>query len=218
MALAGLGLIAFIVVHLLGNLTLYRSDGQAFNQYAHVLQSVGRLVLLAEGGLALLFLIHSFIGVWVKIVAWRARGSVGYDITQSKGGPSYSNWASRTMIYTGPVILFFVILHVWQFRFGPGVEEGYVTIINGVAVRDLYRLVVEAFMSPLIAGLYIAAMVVVGFHLRHAFWSGWQSLGLMSPRCSKMIYGIGLVFAILVAAGFLFIPVWIFLMSYGAFK
>ncbi len=209
MAFSGLGLVGFVIVHLLGNLTLYRSEGTAFNAYAHTLDSLGVLKLIAEFGLIGVFGLHIYTGLTVKMHNLSAR-PIGYNQTRSKGGPSLSNPASRNMIITGLVILGFLILHIWQFRFGPGIEAGYVADAKGEAVRDLHRLVVETLKNPLFAGIYSAVMILLGMHLRHGFWSAFQSLGAMNARLTRPIYGFGFVLALLLAAGFLGIPVWIY--------
>jgi succinate dehydrogenase / fumarate reductase cytochrome b subunit len=115
------------------------------------------------------------------------------------------------MIYTGVVVLAFLVYHVLTFKYGPGVDEGYVMTIDGVAVRDLYRLVVETFAQLPYTIIYVAVMALLGFHLRHGFWSAFQSLGMNHPRYTPIIYGIALLFAVVMAVGFLIIPVAVYL-------
>ena len=115
------------------------------------------------------------------------------------------------MIITGSVIGAFLVFHIWQFKFGPGVESGYVAQVHGKEVRDLHRLVVETFKQPLFVAIYCFVMALLGMHLRHGFWSAFQSLGVNNPRISKPIYGMAWVIAVLVSAGFFFIPVWIYI-------
>jgi succinate dehydrogenase / fumarate reductase cytochrome b subunit len=209
MALSGLGLVGFVIVHLLGNLTLFQSDGAAFNAYAHALDSLGVLKLVAEFALIGIFGLHIYTGLTVKAKNSSAR-PVGYSKYQSKGGPSLSNPASRNMIVTGLVILGFLVLHIWQFRFGPGMDAGYVAELKGESIRDLHRLVVETFQNPLFAGIYAAVMLLLGAHLRHGFWSAFQSLGAMNARYTKSVYALGLALAAVLAVGFLAIPFWIY--------
>ena len=70
--------------------------------------------------------------------------------------------------------------------------------------------VAEAFADEVYLVSYVAVMVILGFHLRHGFWSAFQSLGGHHPRYTPVIYGIGVVFAVLLALGFLVIPVWFY--------
>lgn len=207
-ALTGLGLGIFVIVHLLGNLTLYLPEGMWFNMYADSLQKMGVVLLFAEVGLAAVILIHAIMATWVSIDAKAAR-PISYKSKQSKG-IVYSNTASRNMIITGLILLGFIILHIIQFRLGPGISQGYVSEVHGEKIRDLHRLVHETFQNPLFVGVYVAVMFFLGVHLRHGYWSLFQSLGTMSPRFSRAIYLGGTLLAVILAAGFLFIPIWIY--------
>ena len=209
MSVSGLSLVLFVIVHLLGNLTLFKSDGAAFNAYAFALDNLGVIKCIAEIRLVLVFGLHIYTALTLKVKNSSAR-PVGYRKVQSKGGPSLSNPASRNMIITGSVLLGFLILHIWQFRFGPGVEAGYVTDVKGETARDLHRLVVETFQNPMFAAIYTGVMFFLGMHLRHGFWSAFQSLGAMNARLTKPVYALGLALAAVLAVGFLLIPVWIY--------
>lgn len=210
MALTGLALVGFIVMHLAGNLSLYSSDSSHFNAYAAALENLGKLKEFAEYGLIFLFGTHIILALCLKKSHIAAR-PIGYKMQKSKGDPSKSTLGSRNMIITGTVLLAFLILHISQFTLGPSIEQGYATQLKGEQVRDLYRLVHETFKNPMFVGIYVAVMIFLGLHLRHGFWSAFQSLGAMNPRLSKPIYGLALLLALLVAAGFLFIPVWIYM-------
>lgn len=210
MALTGLGLVVFVITHLLGNLSLYRPDGTAFNTYAHTLESWGMVLYLAEIGLLGAFLVHILVAFALTKNNREAR-PVAYRGLKSKGGQTLSNSSSRNMIVTGAVLLGFLILHIWQFKYGPGTDAGYVFEgANGIAQRDLHRLVHETFRNPLYVLIYCGAMLFLGLHLRHGFWSAFQSLGAMNSRLTKPVYALGVVVAALLAAGFFFIPLWIY--------
>ncbi len=218
MSISGLALLGFIVVHLLGNLTLYAPTGAAFNQYAKSLHDLGPLLLVAEIGLAGLFLFHAAVAIGIHLKSKDARG-VGYEARQtSKGGSSKFGLEANNMIITGLVLLAFVIGHVIHFRFGPGIAEGYTTMIDGEPARDLYRLVAEEFRKPVVSILYMLVMLFLGLHLRHGFWSWLQSMGAMAPKYTKPIYAIGTAFAVVVALGFLGIPIWFLVDGPGLFK
>jgi succinate dehydrogenase / fumarate reductase cytochrome b subunit len=83
-------------------------------------------------------------------------------------------------------------------------------MVNGVMVHDLYRIVAETFSKIQWVIFYSGSMIFLGFHLRHGYWSAFQSLGIMNPRWSKPIYAFGLILAILLAVGFFFIPIYIY--------
>lgn len=207
--LTGLMLSVFVAVHLLGNLTLLFGRGEAFNRYAHSLERWGLLLYAGELGLLLAFVIHAVTAVAFYRKSREAR-PVGYYKVTSGGKPSRKSVSSSTMVYTGLLLLVFTILHLKTFKFGPGVGQGYVMQLQGENVRDLYRLVVEVFSNRWYVLWYVGAMLFLGFHLHHGFWSAFQSLGAYSPRLTPAIYMTGIVFAIVIAGGFLFLPIWIY--------
>jgi len=209
--LTGLLLSGFIVGHLIGNLLLLVGP-EAFNAYAHFLETFGHgfAVYVAEAGLILVFLFHIVTGLTVAWDRLRARPA-RYVKMANAGGASHKTIASRSMIVTGLIILVFLVLHIWMFKFGPGVDAGYTTSVDGETSRDLYRLVVEWFQIGPVTAAYVLVMLLLGTHLRHGFWSAFQSLGANNPKYMPFIYGFGSVFAVVMAIGFLVIPVIIYL-------
>ena len=119
------------------------------------------------------------------------------------------------MAISGLVLFVFVVVHVIQMRFGPSVEAGYTATLNNQTIRDLYRLVIETFKNPLWVGFYVAGMIAVGMHVRHGFWSMFQSMGVMNKRMTPCFYRLGTLFAIIVALGFITIPVVLFIKNGG---
>jgi succinate dehydrogenase / fumarate reductase, cytochrome b subunit len=209
-AVAGLGLCAFISVHLLGNLALLTGNAVGFNKYAHFLTSTGVGLYFVEGGLVLFFLCHIITGTavwWSKQVA----RPDSYRKSSGAGGNSRMNLASKTMIYTGALMLIFTVYHLITFKYGPGIDQGYVMTIDGIAVRDLYRLTLEVFSKPAYVIFYVVMMILLGYHLWHGFWSAFQSLGVNHPRYTPVINGVGMLFAVVMACGFLILPIVIFL-------
>jgi len=209
MAITGLGWFVFVVAHLIGNLLLLSADPQIFNRYSYTLISLGFPLVIAEIVLLIGLLVHIFSALSVTLDNWRAR-SQGYAVYRSRGAPSKKTISSSSMIYTGIVLAIFIPLHVYKFKYGPGVEQGYAVMLDGEKVRDLHRLVVEVFSSKWYVTWYVGAMVFLGFHLRHGFWSAFQSLGLYHPKLTWVAYALGLVFALLLAAGFIVIPLWVY--------
>lgn len=209
-AIAGLALCAFISVHLLGNLALLTGKAEAFNKYAHFLLNTGVALYFAEAGIVIFLLGHMITGTAVWWNKQTARPEA-YRKSGGAGSPSRMTLSSRTMIYTGAVLLIFTVLHLITFKYGPGVAQGYAVTIDGVVMRDLFRLTVEVFSQPLYVIWYVFAMAFMGFHLRHGFWSAFQSLGANHPRYMPVIEGFGFLFAVVMALGFLIIPIVIYL-------
>jgi len=197
-ALTGLGLFFFLIGHLSGNL-LFILGPSAFNQYSHTLVS-NPLVYVAEAGLIAIFLLHIFKAVGLYAGAKAAR-PIAYSRTEWAGGPSRKSWSSTTMIFTGIVVLGFVILHLRKFKFGTWYEtpEG---------IRDLYRLQLEIFSHPGYVAFYMVAMVMIGFHLWHGVPSVAQSLGIDHPKYTPRILWIGRAVAVLIAGGFFILPLY----------
>ncbi|MBS1912694.1 MAG: succinate dehydrogenase cytochrome b subunit [Bacteroidetes bacterium] len=207
--ITGVLLVLYLIAHISGNLSLLGNDPTAFNKYGAFLHGFGKLFYLVEIGLGVTILLHAYIGItiWMRK---RAARKQGYAVHGSKGAPSKQSISSRTMIITGTVMLVFITVHVLQFRFGPGEAEGYVqTLSDGTKIHDLRRITVETFSHIGWVVFYVGAVLLLGFHLRHGIWSMLQSLGAMKPRASGTIYALAFILAIILAAAFIFLPIWI---------
>jgi len=213
MGFSGLMLCGFIIVHLIGNLTLLLPDKDPFNKYANFLTTgVGNVIYVAEFLLASVFLIHFIYALFVTFDNWRARPQK-YAVVKDAKHTSKKSLASRTMIYTGIVVIVFLVWHLLHFKFG---EMIMYTTADGQVIRDLYIVVYKFYGNIVNIVLYIAVMALLGFHLSHGFWSAFQSLGLNGKRFTPFIYGIAAIFAVVMAAGFIVLPVWIFIITGGA--
>lgn len=210
-SVTGLGLILYITLHLAGNLLILQGP-QVFNLYANGLHELGWFLHALEVVLAICFALHAYVGisVWMRRQKHRPEG---YDKYQSKEGNSHNNWLSRGMLYSGLIILAFLIWHILQFR--QGYFHTNIVMIDGQRVHDLRALVVSTFQQPWFAGTYAFVMVVLGFHLFHGFWSAFKSLSMKEGGFSSFIYGLGIFFAAVIAIGFLFIPLFIYFTSGG---
>jgi succinate dehydrogenase / fumarate reductase, cytochrome b subunit len=199
----GVLLFLYLILHIAGNLLIVLGP-ETFNTYAHALIS-NPLVVPVEIGLLIVFLIHLFKAIRMTFQNRQARPAK-YARKQWAGGASQKSVASSSMILTGLAILVFVPIHVMTFKYGAHYEyaEG---------IRDLYRLEVENFSSPLAVGLYVVAMVLVGLHLWHGVPSSFQSVGVEGPRFTPLIRTIGKVSALVIAGGFIFITLWVFLQA-----
>jgi succinate dehydrogenase / fumarate reductase cytochrome b subunit len=198
-ALTGLALFLYLIVHLGGNLLILMGP-QAFNGWGHRLTS-NPLILPVEIGLAAIFIIHIYKTVTMWWANRKARPGRYYK-KEWAGDPSRKSVASSTMIYTGLITLLFVVLHVKMFKFGEAQRVG------PDREADLFTLVTGTFHDPLWVIFYEICLVVLGFHLWHGFSSAFESLGIHRSRSNAGIVRLGKVLAIIIAGGFFFIPIW----------
>lgn len=200
--LTGLALFAYLILHLIGNALVFAGP-DVFNEYAHTLIS-NPLILPIEIGLIAIFLVHIYKTVQMWIGNQQAR-PVKYASKTWAGHTSRKSVASTTMIYSGLVAVFFVLVHVKQFRFGS------YYLVGDTAVRDLYRTEIEVFSSPLWVAFYVVCTLIVGLHLRHGISSAFQSLGLDHPLYTRRLTLWGIIGAIVIGGGLAFIPIWVYL-------
>jgi len=198
MGLTGLLLCGFLISHLAGNCLIYVGP-KAFNSYAHALVS-NPLIYVAEAILASIFLVHIGLGITLTMQNKAAR-PVGYYVKTKTGRGA--TFASSTMPYTGIIILLFLIWHIVNFKFGTYYEVTH----DGIVMRDLYRLLIEYFHNPLHVAGYIFAMLAMGIHLSHGFWSAFQSVGFNHPKYNCLIKCGAKVFAVAMTLGFSALPV-----------
>ncbi|HSC26015.1 MAG TPA: succinate dehydrogenase cytochrome b subunit [Vicinamibacterales bacterium] len=201
--LTGLALFAYLILHLAGNAIIFLGQ-DAFNGYSHMLIS-NPLVIVVEVGLLLIIVLHIYktVRMWI---ANRAARPVHYEKKEPARHTSRKSLASTTMIGTGIVTAFFVLIHVRQFRFGT-----YYLVDGSEGVRDLYRTEIEVFQQPLWVVFYVVCTLLVGLHLRHGISSAFQSLGFEHPRYTRRIVQWGIAGAALIGGGLAFIPIWVYL-------
>lgn len=200
MALAGLFLIVFLVMHLSINLLLLRNDGGAAYTSAVHFMTTNPLIKIMEVFLFGGFLIHIVFGVIIQIKNWMAR-PVRYKVE----GFSQTSFFSKFMIHTGIVIFIFLVVHFINFYF---VKLGLVAPPEGLGKHDFYQMASLLFASRFYSILYIILMVFLGFHLQHAFQSAFQTLGLNHTRYTPFIKALGTFYAIVVSLGFAIIPLY----------
>ena len=206
MALTGLFLILFLIVHLIGNLQLLKSDqGEAFNVYAKFMTSNPVIKVISYVNYAFI-LLHL---IWAILLTQRnrtARGAEGYAVNKNS-----SPWTSRSMGILGTLIFIFLIIHLrgfWaQMHWGGIPTKTY----DGEEVKDLYAVVDLAYSTAWYVVLYVVSMAVLAFHLWHGFASAFQTLGLNHAKYNPLIKFVGQAFAIIVPALFALIPIWMFL-------
>lgn len=205
----GLGLVIFVIGHLLGNLTLFFS-ASAYNQLAAVIEGLGPLTYTVEFGLLAIALIHATIGLNIYLGKRQAR-PVNYTEYQSAGDPSRQTLSSRTMIISGLILGGFLGVHLATFKFGtvyaiPGT-------LPGSAQRDLARLVFETFHKPSYTAGYVVVLSLLGLHLRHGIWSALQSLGIATKPVVSVASA---VLGCAIALGFIGLPLAIYFGLIGA--
>jgi succinate dehydrogenase cytochrome b subunit len=202
-ALTGIGLVAYMVLHLAGNVLIF-AGADTFNAYSHTLIS-NPLLLPVEIGLLAIFLLHVYKAVTNYLTNSAAR-PVRYAIKKRAHHTSRKSLASSTMIWSGLFVFVFIIIHVWQFRFGTYYETG-----GEIPIRDLARTEFEVFAQPGWVIFYVIATLLVGLHLRHGISSAFQSLGLDHPVYTRRLTAWGIVLALVIGGGLAIIPLWAYL-------
>jgi succinate dehydrogenase / fumarate reductase cytochrome b subunit len=198
-AVTGVLLFLFLIGHLSGNLLLFRGP-DAINAYAAFLHSKPAMVWGARLGLLALLLVH----VWTTsklTLANAAARPVGYEHEATVK----ATVASRYMIHTGILIAAFVLYHVLHFTVH-AIDTGGMGLVDAEGRMDVYTMVIAGFSKPVIALSYVAAMVVLGFHLYHAVKVLFQTLGWRHPTSDRLVNVVAPLLAIVIAAGNCLIP------------
>jgi succinate dehydrogenase / fumarate reductase, cytochrome b subunit len=194
MAATGLVLYGFVVAHMLGNLQVYLGP-EAINAYGEFLQAFlhGQGIWIARGTLLLALALHVWAAVTLTLSNWSAR-PLGYREWQAQK----STYASRTMVWSGPLLAAFIVFHLAHFTVG----NAHPDFVRG----DVFRNVVVGFQNPFASAFYILAMLALGLHMYHGFWSMLQTLGLSHPRWNRVRRGLSLLLAGAVVLGNISIP------------
>ena len=208
MALTGLFLCSFLIVHLVGNFQLLAGDeGVKFNLYARFMTTFPVIKVISYG-LYTGFLLHIIQGFLLIAKNKKARGANNYAYSKPDAN---SSWASRSMGLLGTIILLFLVGHMAQFWGKMHFGEMPMVPIEGEEYKDLYKVVVSAFEQIWIVALYVIAMLALGFHLWHGFQSAFQTLGLNHKKYSPFIKLFGYGFAVIIPIGYAAIPLIMFL-------
>lgn len=203
MAATGLLLVGFLVVHLAGNLLIYADKESAdFDAYAQKLDG-NPLLPVAEIALAALFVVHIGFALRLNLENKEAR-SQGYAVRASLGKRTLS---SASMVVTGLLVLVFLAVHLYDFRIGKLLAD---------AGPSLGRMVRRRLSTPLGAGVYLLGVGALAVHLRHAFRSAFQTLGVNHPRLNPILERAGWAVAVLFGLGFASFPIYFLLAGGGA--
>ena len=195
MAVTGAILFAFVVAHLIGNLQVFLG-AEAFNRYAVFLREFLALTGLgvARIGLLVAAVLHVWSATSLTLESRRARPE-GYREQKWKE----STYASRTMRWSGVILLLFVIYHLLHFTTG--------TVHPRFIEGDVYFNFIEGFRSVPVSLFYIFAMLALGLHLQHGLWSMFQTLGVSHPRSMRIVRVGAWIFAALIVIGNITFPI-----------
>lgn len=194
MSLSGLFLITFLLVHLGVNLTLFISK-DTFNGASHFM-ATNPVIQVMQYVLAAGFIFHIIMGIWLEL-----KNKASRPIKYAKNNAAAnSGWASRNMIYTGILVLLFILLHLKDF---------FVQIKFG-EVHDDYELVTQLFKNPIYVLIYVIAFILLGIHLSHGFQSAFTSIGARAPKYLKCVKNLGMAFSYFIALGFSIIAIYFY--------
>jgi succinate dehydrogenase / fumarate reductase cytochrome b subunit len=200
MGLTGLFLCSFLVVHVSGNLLLFAKDnGASFDAFAEFM-ATNVIIRTMEIVLFAGFIGHIITGtiVWAKNRSARPQKYVANEAAAN------STWMSRTMFLTGSIIFFFLVIHVRTFWF--------VSRFQAEENPSMYEIVRTSLADPAYAALYIVAVALLAFHLRHGFQSAFQTFGIKHQKYAPIIRLVAMIFWLLIPLAFMSMPVY-FLMN-----
>jgi len=194
MAVTGVVLFGYVVGHMLGNLQIFLGPAQ-LNRYAELLHSAPallwavRLLLLAAVGLHVTASLQLW---WLR----RQARPVRYQKKDDVGG----NYASRTMMWSGPILAAFVVFHVLHLTTGgvPGLP---------MEAGNVYNNVVRGFLHPAVSLAYIVAVSMLMLHMYHGLWSMFQTVGASHPRYTPLLKSLAKIVAVVLLFGYISIPV-----------
>lgn len=194
MAVTGMALVGFLIAHFVGNALVFAGP-EAINGYSALLHNSHGLLWVARGVLlgSVLLHIYSAFALYSRNNAARPeRYRVKRDVA--------TNYAARTMMVTGPILIGFIVYHLAHLTFGvsPGPYEA--------SEHDVYANVVRGFSIPWVTGVYIISMLALGNHLFHGTWSMFQSLGWNHTAYNKRLMRLALGITLFVTLGNISIP------------
>ncbi len=195
MAVTGAVMFLFIIGHLAGNLQVFEGPAK-LNAYGQLLHSLGELLWPVRLVLLLCVTLHIVATVQLALLKKRAR-PVGYSAKKAIA----SSYASRTMYWSGPIVLAFIIFHLMH------LTAGYIHPEYRFIEGDVYHNVVAGFHVWWVSVWYIFAIVLLGLHLRHGLWSMFQSLGMNHPRHTPILKSAAWVIALVIVLGYISIPI-----------
>ena len=212
MAVSGIAMMGFVLFHMIGNLKMYAGAAD-LDHYAHFLQTLlyplapkGWVLWILRGGLVSMLFLHLH-AAWSLTVLNRQARPTRY---QSARDYQVANFASRTMRWSGIIILAFITWHLLDLTFGVvNSEVGNMVMHEGDTeeVKAVYASVVASFERTPVALFYVVANILLGIHLFHGAWSLFQSIGWNKPRFNKWRRAFATGFAAVIVIGNVSFPV-----------
>lgn len=202
MAVSGTVLLVFVVVHLLGNTTIY-SGPDGINAYARALRSLGPLLWAFRLILVAMFILHVFYGIQLTLEN-RAAKPEAYAVRKH----IESTFSSITMIWTGLLIGAFIVYHLLHFTFqvtNPGISASRHP--DALGRPDVFTMVLLSFRKFFVSLIYVGALGALGLHLLHSIEGSFQTVGLNSDRTFPVIRKGGRLAALLIYFGYISIPI-----------
>lgn len=203
MAASGLALVGFVIMHLLGNLLVFRGS-DALDDYAEKLRHLGPLLWGARAFLLAAALLHIKTSMELAVENRRARPQ-GYRMKRD----AETTPAARTMLVSGLLVLAYLVYHLLHFTFrvtNPDVSH----VVDSQGRQSVYAMVVLSFRKPPIAFAYLAGMTLVCLHLSHGVASAFQTLGLTNERAITLLSWGSRLFAFVIFFGYVSIPCAVF--------
>lgn len=206
MAIAGFFLMIFLIVHLGINifiLPIVENHVEIFRDAVNFMIS-NPLVKVMEIFLFGAFIIHILYGVILQLQNWMARPT-RYKIE----GWSHTSYFSKFMIHTAVIVFIFLVIHFMNFYFVKlgitSAPQGPATVVDN---HDFYNMAINLFTNTTYSVLYILLLIVLGFHLNHAFQSAFQSMGWNHSRYTPFVKLLGTIYSIVIPLGFILIPLY----------
>lgn len=199
-ALTGLVLVGYVIGHMLGNLQIFAGPAQ-INAYGTFLHSHNFLLWLVRSFLIACFVLHIVFTVKLALENRAARPESYAMVRREK-----ASWAGRSMVWSGLIVLCFVIFHILHFT-AQTVNRDFQTFEDPAHQHDIYKMVIVGFQNPFATGFYILGMFLLCLHLSHGFGSFFQTLGLNTRRVAPLLVNGGRVLAWTIFVGYISIPV-----------
>ena len=217
MAITGFVLASFLLVHMLGNLQTLEGGPHAINAYANFLQTLPWEFLWGfRCALAACFVLHFLMAYLLVVENNKARPQT-YAVKKNLA----STFASRTMIYTGTIVIAFGIIHILHYtmlKLNPEfkVLDWVATsgMYEGKTLHDVYAMMILGFSNTWVSLAYIFSMVVIGFHLSHGVSSMFQSVGFRDEKWRYRLNAIAVAYCVVIAAGFSINPAAVLISKY----
>ena len=204
-AITGILFCLFLLFHLVNNLVIYTGE-ENFNYLVSSLEKIKPLIRLLEVVLLTILVVHISNSVYLSIQSKKSGNQTSLSNVKKSNAPL----SSRTMLFTGSVLFIFIVVHLSTFWFNFQLTDDHDAYYNMVTNSAI------GFGNIFITILYLVAMVILGFHLKHGFSSAIQTLGIKDTSIGKVVSTIGVVFWLFIPAGFFSIAFWFGILNGGS--